>query len=51
MMQHGLTLTAKQTALFLPVWYISKLYDAARTDIDSKTNSFILTCVVHFQVV
>jgi hypothetical protein len=50
-MQHGLTLTAKQTALFLPVWYISKLYDAARTDIDSKTNSFILTCVVHFQVV
>jgi hypothetical protein len=44
--QHGLKLTAKQTVLFLPVWYISKLYDAARTDIDSKTNSFILTCVV-----
>ena len=51
MMQHELKLTAKQTALFLPVWYISKLYDAARTETDSKTNSFILTCVVHFQVV
>jgi hypothetical protein len=37
-----ITLTAKQTALFLYVWYISKLYDAVRTDIDSKTNSFIL---------
>jgi hypothetical protein len=37
MMQHGLTLTAKQTALFLPVWYISKLYDAARTETGSKT--------------
>ena len=36
---------------FFQNMYISKLYNSAWTEADSKTDSSILTCVVHFQVV